>query len=66
MVSEAIMTVGIDLHCGICGGNNLRLERASTDDSVVTCQDCGTIVGTLGTLKEEVTEQLGRQASLGA
>lgn len=48
----------IELTCAICGSNHFSLDEAQEDDALVSCEDCGHLVGTLGQLKERVVEQL--------
>ena len=48
----------IELSCPTCGGNNFSLDDAATDESVVSCADCGRVVGTLGDLKDRVARQV--------
>lgn len=46
----------LDIHCPECGSNNLRLNGAEADDSVIACGECGHVLGTLETLKDEVSD----------
>ena len=48
----------IDLDCPGCGGNDFRLDEAKTDQSVITCAECGRAVGTLATFKDRVERAL--------
>jgi hypothetical protein len=48
----------IELNCAVCGNNHFRLEHAQDDDALISCEDCGHLVGSLGQLKERVTEQV--------
>jgi uncharacterized Zn finger protein len=48
----------IELTCAACGNNHFRLDEAKEDDALISCEDCGHLVGTLGQLKYEVTQQV--------
>jgi hypothetical protein len=46
----------LDLSCGKCGSNRLRFP--ASDEGLVTCEDCGHAVLSLGELKVRVAEQM--------
>lgn len=46
----------IELSCTACGKNRFSFPEAGGDAAVVTCEECGHVVGTLGALKEQVAE----------
>lgn len=48
------MKLTIDLSCGECGGNRIRIPALATDDSAIVCEDCGHRLGSLGELKLQV------------
>ena len=48
----------IDLSCRECGENRFGLSHAAADDSIVACEDCGHVIGTLGQLKEQVAQSV--------
>lgn len=53
----------IDLSCAACGNNRFSLTEANNDNSVVSCHDCGHVIGTMGDLKEKVAAAVLEQAS---
>jgi uncharacterized Zn finger protein len=48
----------IDLRCRECGGNHFRIDTVKRDDAIITCQECGHQVGTLGDVKKQVVAQV--------
>lgn len=48
----------IELTCAHCGENHFRLDEAQADDSLISCEECGHLVGSLGQLKQQVAEQV--------
>lgn len=52
----------IEINCASCGSNNFQLREAQTDDCVVSCADCGHVLGTMGELKEKLADEVGRRA----
>ena len=48
----------IELNCAVCGNNHFSLDQAQEDDALVTCEDCGHLVGSLGQLKERIVKQV--------
>jgi len=53
----------IELACAECGQNRFTFPSGGTDDDMVTCEDCGHVVGSLASLKERVAAiVLGRGA----
>ena len=50
--------VNINLNCSQCDGNRLNLEEGLTDDSDVSCTDCGHKIGTLAELKERIAAEV--------
>lgn len=53
----------IDPSCAACGKNCFSLTEAGNDNSVVTCEDCGHVIGTMGDLKEKVAAAVLTRAS---
>lgn len=54
----------IDLTCEACGDNRFSFPRDGGDDAVVTCGECGHVVGTIGAMKDEVIQAvLGKVAA---
>jgi len=51
--------VTIDLSCARCGSNRIAFNHAVSDACDVTCEDCGSVVGTFGDLKRRVAQQMG-------
>jgi hypothetical protein len=39
------------LRCGKCGSNGITVPAHSTDDSIVTCTDCGNEIGRWGDVR---------------
>jgi len=52
----------IELSCAECGGNNFTIDAATSDDSEVSCRDCGHRVGTWQEIKQLVLISIGRGA----
>jgi hypothetical protein len=48
----------IELSCRECGSNRFALDKAMTDVCIVTCQDCGHRIGTLGKIKQDIARQV--------
>jgi len=46
----------IDLACNVCGKNRFVFPEGGGDDEIVSCEDCGHIVGSMGALKQAVAE----------
>jgi uncharacterized Zn finger protein len=54
----------IELKCAACGSNNFELGDADTDNSVITCGECGHVVGTMGELKSKLAEEVIRHSRI--
>ena len=52
----------IELKCAACGSNNFELNNAETDECVITCGECGHVIGTMGELKTQLAEEVVRRA----
>lgn len=52
----------IEINCASCGSNNFQLNEAQTDKCIVSCADCGHVLGTMGDLKEKLAEEVSRRA----
>lgn len=52
----------IELSCSACGKNRFSFPGAGGDDALVTCAECGHVVGTLGALKDQVAQAVLSQA----
>jgi len=52
----------IDLSCAVCGRNRFSLTDATSDGSIVSCEDCGHEIGTMGDLKQKTAEEVMRRA----
>lgn len=52
----------IEINCASCGSNNFQLNEAQTDKCVVSCADCGHVLGTMGELKDKLAEEVARRA----
>lgn len=52
----------IEISCSACGSNRFSLTEASSDSSVVSCNDCGHEIGTLGDLKQKIADEVMRRA----
>lgn len=44
----------IDIACSACGRNRFSFPIEEGDEAIVTCDDCGHVIGTLGSMKEKV------------
>lgn len=53
--------VRIDLACPACGNNHFSLTEAEEDSTLVQCEDCGHLIGTLGELKQMVADAVLRR-----
>ena len=53
----------IEINCASCGSNDFQLHEAQTDDCLVSCADCGHVLGTMGELKEKLAEEVTRRAN---
>ena len=57
----------IDLACELCGGNRFAFPEGVDEDTLVTCSDCGGLVGTLRSLREQIERAiLSKQKARGA
>jgi hypothetical protein len=55
--------VSVEIHCGRCGSANYSLPEGESADSRLLCNDCGDVLGTVGALQAELSEQaLARSA----
>ena len=52
--------MSIDLSCHACGSNRIAFNHAVSDACSVSCEDCGSVLGTFGELKKLVAEQMAR------
>jgi uncharacterized Zn finger protein len=48
----------IELSCDNCGQNDFGLDQAENDTALISCDECGHLVGLLGQLKEQVAEKV--------
>jgi len=53
--------VTLAIACRACGSNRIAFNHAVSDACVVTCENCGSVEGTFGELKQRVVAQLGRR-----
>ena len=53
----------INLACAECGDNHFRLDTVESDETLITCQACGHVIGTLGDVKERVAEEVMAHAA---
>lgn len=53
----------IELTCAECGKNRFNLGHGAEDDSVIRCDFCGHVIGTLAELKERVAAEVLRRAA---
>ena len=44
----------IDLACDVCRSNRFGFPEGGDEDAIVTCSDCGSAVGTLRSLREQI------------
>lgn len=56
----------IELNCVGCGGNRFSLDQGNSDRSLVICEDCGREIGTLGSLKSRMAEEVIKRSGLHA
>jgi uncharacterized Zn finger protein len=57
----------IELACAECGKNNFAFPDGGGDNAIVSCGDCGHILGSMGDLKQAVAEAVitkSRKANL--
>jgi hypothetical protein len=50
-VTEPLQIDNTPLRCRHCGGNRISVPPGSTDESVVTCMDCGDEIGLWGEVR---------------
>jgi uncharacterized Zn finger protein len=50
----------IELNCAHCGGNRFDVDKVDSDDSLIRCQDCGHLIGTLASLKDQFEAEVIR------
>jgi uncharacterized Zn finger protein len=55
-------TMRIELTCAQCGENSFDLAPAAEDDSVIRCNFCGHVIGTMAELKERVVSEVLKRA----
>jgi DNA-directed RNA polymerase subunit RPC12/RpoP len=53
----------IELTCAECGKNSFNLGHGTEDDSVIRCQACGHVIGTLAELKEQLAAEVLKRAA---
>jgi len=53
----------IELTCAECGKNSFNLGHGAEDDSVIRCNVCGHVIGTLAELKEWVAAEVLKRAA---
>jgi len=46
----------IELTCDQCGKNRFAFPDGGGDDAIVSCDECGHIIGSMGALKQAVAE----------
>jgi uncharacterized Zn finger protein len=46
----------IELACAACGKNRFVFPEGGDDSTIVACEDCGHIIGSMGELKQAVAE----------
>jgi uncharacterized Zn finger protein len=46
----------IVLTCDRCGKNRFAFPEGGGDDAIVSCEECGHIIGSMGALKQAVAE----------
>jgi hypothetical protein len=50
-VTEPLQVDNTPLRCRHCGGNRISVPARSTDESMVTCTDCGDEIGRWGEVR---------------
>ena len=53
----------IELNCAVCGDNRFSLIQARHDNAVVSCSECGHIIGTMAQLKERVAAEVIKRST---
>jgi uncharacterized Zn finger protein len=53
----------IELTCAKCGRNSFDLGHGAEDDSVIRCNFCGHVIGTMAELKERVADEVMKRAA---
>ena len=51
---DEIINLSVTPQCKICGGTGIIIPDNPTDDSVITCPNCGATIGTHGEFKAHV------------
>jgi len=53
----------IELSCAKCGTNSFDLGHGPEDDSVICCNACRHMIGTMGELKEQLAAEVLKRAA---
>jgi uncharacterized Zn finger protein len=54
--------VRIDLSCAQCGSNHFVYPLELSDTSVISCKECGHVIGTVAEVQQMVIRQLTRSS----
>jgi len=46
----------IELACAVCGKNRFAFPEGGGDSAIVACEDCGHVMGSMGELKQAVSD----------
>lgn len=61
------MDVSVEIHCELCGSANYSVAAGAGagtgDDAPIQCNDCGADQGTLGELKDALSQQALEQSA---
>jgi uncharacterized Zn finger protein len=55
----------IELACAVCGKNRFAFPLGGDDGAVVSCEECGHVIGTMGELKQQVAEAVISRTRIG-
>jgi uncharacterized Zn finger protein len=55
--------MNIELTCAKCHRNSFNLGHGAEDDSVIRCNFCGHVIGTMAELKERVAAEVLKRAA---
>jgi hypothetical protein len=53
----------IQLQCAVCGKNSFNLGHGTEDDSIIRCNFCEHVIGTMAELKERIAAEILKRAA---
>ena len=62
-MTDSIQADNTPLRCRHCGSNRISVPAHSTDDSIVTCTDCGDQIGLWGEVRVGILDVAKKQSA---